>query len=268
MQKIKLNGRNGNGSEIKEDRSPKIWQPEKIKIDLHIRDHIRWSDKQQEIINRCLDKKTKLCFVNGLWGSGKTALMVYVCLKLLNDRKIGDIYYLRNPAESSSVKVGYLKGDLSSKYEMYLAPFEEKLNEFLPQGEINLLMADERFIGLPIGFLRGRSFPNSALLVDEASCMTKEELLLAISRAGQYSKVFVIGDEFQSDIGNKSGFKHLYDMFNDEESKDHGIHCFELKEEQDIFRSDLLKYVMRKMKAIRDNVSILESKPRTMFEEV
>lgn len=234
----------------RQDRSPKIMQREKLAGEIKIRE-IDWTSKQQEIIRASLDNKNSLIFVDGLWGTGKTLCAVYAALKLLNEKKISDIIYLRNPVESSTSKIGYLKGDLETKFENYVEPLKDKLEELLPKGDIDLLMRDQRVIGLPVGFVRGRSWNCKAIIVDEASCLTKEELLLVISRVGKFSKCFIIGDQFQSDIGNKSGFKHLFDFFSDDESKEHGIHTFELKEESDILRSDLLRYVMKKLKAVK-----------------
>jgi len=54
----------------------------------------------------------------------------------------------------------------------------------------------------------------------------------------------------QSDIGNRSGFSDMFDLFNDPTSKEKGIHCFEFNED-DIFRSEILKYIIRKLKTYK-----------------
>lgn len=246
------NSNNVNGDyEIKEDRSPKIIQREKYKNELHIRE-LNWTDKQKNIIESGLDNKNQLIFCDGIWGSGKTLIAVYVALQLLKLKKCDQIIYLRNPIESSSSKLGYLKGDLDQKFEMYVEPLKDKLEELLPPNEVNSLVNDDRILGLPVGFIRGRSWNCKVVIVDEASCLTREELLLVISRIGKFSKCFIVGDHFQSDIGNKSGFRGLLDFFSDQESKDNGIQTFELKEQNDIMRSNLLRFVMKKLGATKE----------------
>jgi phosphate starvation-inducible protein PhoH len=69
-------------------------------------------------------------------------------------------------------------------------------------------------------------------------------LLTLVTRCGEGSKIFIIGDPMQSDIGNKSGFVSFYKMFDNEESKQHKIRCFQFTEE-DIVRSELVKYIIQ-----------------------
>lgn len=260
MPKYKKTNQASSGP-ARQDRSPRVSQREKFKGNLTIRD-LDWTEKQLEMINAGLDNKNQLVFCDGLWGTGKTACAVYTCLQLLKAKKIDEIIYLRNPIESSASKIGYLKGDLDQKFEMYVEPLKEKLEEFLPPSEVNLLIQDGRIMGLPIGFIRGRSWNCKGVIVDEASCLTREELLLVISRIGRFSKCFVVGDQFQSDIGNKSGFRPLMDFFSDQESKDNGIVTFELKDQNDIMRSDLLRFIMKKLKATT------EDSPEKVYEKI
>jgi hypothetical protein len=53
----------------------------------------------------------------------------------------------------------------------------------------------------------------------------------------------------QSDIGNKSGFIKVYDLFNNKESEEKGIYCFQFDEE-DIMRSEILKYIVNVFKRL------------------
>lgn len=246
----------------REDKSTRVSQREKYKGELTIRE-INWTEKQIEMINSGLENNNQLIFCDGLWGTGKTLCSVYIALKLLQQKKIDQIIYLRNPIESSASKIGYLKGDLDQKFEMYVEPLKEKLEELLPQSQVNNLLNDDRILGLPVGFIRGRSWNCKAVIVDEASCLTREELLLVISRIGRFSKCFVVGDHFQSDIGNKSGFRALMNFFSDDESKANGICTFELKDQNDIMRSNLLRFVMKKLKATNEYMD----KVNTMFPE-
>jgi phosphate starvation-inducible protein PhoH len=68
-----------------------------------------------------------------------------------------------------------------------------------------------------------------------------------ITRAGEFSKIFLCGDPQQSDIGSRSGFRDIFNLFNDDDSKEHGIYTFEFTED-DILRSALVKFIVKKVK--------------------
>jgi phosphate starvation-inducible protein PhoH len=71
-----------------------------------------------------------------------------------------------------------------------------------------------------------------------------------MSRIGEFSKVFLCGDPEQSDLPyGKSGFSKVYDLFNNKESREQGIICMELTE-QDIVRSELCKFITHKFKEL------------------
>ena len=74
------------------------------------------------------------------------------------------------------------------------------------------------------------------------------ELLTSLTRIGKFTKYFVLGDPMQTDLKHKeqSGFKAMFDLFNDEESKQRGIHCVEFTKD-DIMRSEILKFIIDKV---------------------
>ena len=67
-----------------------------------------------------------------------------------------------------------------------------------------------------------------------------------MTRLGEGSKLLICGDPMQIDINGKSGFADMYSLFNDDESKEKGIHTFYFGPE-DIKRSEILKYVIEKI---------------------
>ena len=74
------------------------------------------------------------------------------------------------------------------------------------------------------------------------------EITTIITRIGNFSKFIFCGDPMQTDLKekHKSGFKPMYDLFNNEESKEQGIYCVELGKE-DIVRSEILKFIVDKL---------------------
>lgn len=237
----------------KPDKSQKVPQREKIGFELNIRERNDLTDKQKHILEIAQDKKTKCVFIDGIYGSSKTWCCVLTALRLLNSKKADQLLFIRNPVESSTTgKIGFLKGEMAQKLAPYGGPLHDKLEEFLSDGEIKKLEADERIEILPVGFVRGRSWNCKCIIVDEAACLTKDDIILLISRVGEFSKIFFVGDSHnQNDIGAKSGFRAMFDLFNDEESRQNGVFCFEMNEIADIVRSEFVRFVMSKIMNVK-----------------
>jgi phosphate starvation-inducible PhoH-like protein len=253
--------------EVKKDESPYIFQKEKLKNPVKI--HYRYKDTEKlEIIKEtAMDKSSKLIMIDGFWGTGKTTVSVGASLELLNMKAVDGIVYIRNPLEAtSSAKIGTLPGTLLEKMAPYNAILHDKLSEFLDKGDADRLIAEGRVEFFPIGLIQGKTFSCKAIIIDEAASMSHDDLLLAVSRVGERCKVFVIGDStFQLTLGQKSGFKRFFETFNDEESMENGVFTFELKEEKDVLRSGLLRFIMKKCGVLK--TALPEStQPDSMFQ--
>jgi phosphate starvation-inducible protein PhoH and related proteins len=233
----------------KKDTSPYVYQKEKINFSLNIKE-IPWTPRQKEIIDTVIEKKANMALIDGIWGSGKTILAVYTCLKLLNMKKISNILYVRNVVQSGTGTLGFLGGNLAEKMQPYLLPLIQKLEFLLPASQVKKLVQEQIVESQPVALLRGTSYDAYGIIIDEMGCMSKEDIMLTLSRVGKFSYVFGIGDSWQVDIKN-SGFREIFNTFNDEESKEHKIYTFELQEEMDVMRSDFLRYVMKKVRGAR-----------------
>lgn len=231
--------------EHKVDKSEHIPQREKIKEELRIRE-LNWTEKQKKLISLILDKNTNIVFISGPAGSSKSICAIYSALKLLADKKISSIKYLRTAIESSTKSLGYLSGDKIQKMEPYLEPCLDKLEELLPQSQINNLITDKRIEGDVINYARGRQANNQIWIADETQNFVFSEIVTFITRIGKFSKLILCGDLSQSDINSKSGYKAIIDIFNDEESRANGIHVFEFTKE-DIMRSGTVKFIVEKL---------------------
>jgi phosphate starvation-inducible PhoH-like protein len=234
--------------EPKKDLSPKVPQNSKIKNELQISQR-ELNEKQKQFLDIAMNKETKMIFISGPAGTSKTFLAVLASLRLLNQRKMSDIIYLRSAVESSEAKLGYLPGEAADKLAPYMQPLLDKLSEFLNRADIDSLQKDGRIDSVPIGFLRGLSWNAKCIIADEAQNCTQKELTTLITRTGEFSKVFILGDPDQSDIGSKSGFLKLMNIFDDEESRKNGIFTFKFTED-DIVRSGLVKFIIKKLKTL------------------
>jgi phosphate starvation-inducible PhoH-like protein len=247
----KKRAENSNGLVESKDKSPHVWQEESLKWKMNIRLRDDYTEKQKVILETMEDKKTRCVIIDGLWGTTKSYCAILGALKLLNSGKVKKILYVRSPCESSNTAtIGLLPGSLEERMAGYNAIMMDKLNELLPSAEAKKLI-DEGFIEfIPPGLIRGRSFNATAIVVDECSQLSWEDLLLIVSRAGEFTRVFFIGDNYQRDIKN-SGFERFFKTFDDMDSKEHGIYTFELKDRSDILRSGFLRYVMEKVGTLK-----------------
>ncbi len=250
MSKKKTDNRkptNENQSE-KRDRSPRVYQRDKITNHLHIiqRD---LTQKQKDFLDIALDKKTKLMLISGPAGTTKTYLAILASLMLMNDHRVSDLVYVRSIVESAEVKMGTLPGEADDKLSPYTRPLIDKLDELLPKDDISYLIKDNRVEGLPIGYLRGLNWNAKAIIGDEMQNCTKKELTTLMTRTGEFSKVFLLGDPQQSDINGRSGFQAMFNLFSDDVSKENGIYTFQFTE-ADILRSALVRFIVEKVKSL------------------
>src|SRR4051812_4894432 len=103
----------------KKDTSPVIPQRNKIKNELTITQR-PLNEKQQQFLDLALDKQTKIVFLSGPAGTSKTFMSVLAALKLVNQRRVSDIIYIRSAVESADSKLGFLPGEADEKMAPYL----------------------------------------------------------------------------------------------------------------------------------------------------
>jgi phosphate starvation-inducible PhoH-like protein len=235
-------------------KTPHVYQRDKVNFEFLIKE-LPWTEKQKQLIELGLNKNVKCIFIKGPAGSSKTLTSVYLALHLLRAKKVSDIIFVRSAVESADSKIGYLPGTIDEKLEAYMVPFMEKIDELLQQNDKNKLKNDNRFSTTPVNYIRGLHWPAKCIIVDECQSITMKELITTITRIGQFSKVFLLGDPKQTDLpaGKAGGFESLYSLFNDEESREQGIYTFEFTEE-DIVRSDFVKFIVRKLEQINERI--------------
>jgi len=148
----------------------------------------------------------------GKAGSGKTLLACQVALDGLFRRHYEKIIITRPTV--SKEEIGFLPGDLHQKMDpwvqpiyqnMYLLYGKERVDPFIREGKIEIV---------PVAFMRGRTFLDSCVIVDEAQNVTMTQMEMIATRIGLRSKMIVCGDDGQVDLKNRrdSGFKFLYNQ--------------------------------------------------------
>lgn len=154
--------------------------------------------KNQELYISSIED-SDVTFGLGPAGVGKT----YVCACMAADAfKNGEVkkIVLTRPAVEAGEKLGALPGDLAEKYHPYLTPFLEVLYERLGKGHVDALLKNGTIEAAPLALMRGRTFKDSMIILDEAQNTTPSQMKLFLSRLGEGSRMVINGDEEQSDI--------------------------------------------------------------------
>ena len=218
-------------------------------VDFKITQKFKLTDTHKSLVELGYRDKTKILFVDGPAGTAKTYCASLLALNLLKGHRMQEVVYIRSIVESASKSMGSLPGEVDDKFLPWTLPLMEKMNELLEPSSTNNLFEKGIIKAIPVNYVRGLTFIDSVVIVDEAQNLTFSELTTILTRFGENTKMLVIGDAQQSDINGKSGFKNMYNCFNDRDSEDNGVYCFKLTE-KDITRSEILSFLVKK---IQDN---------------
>ena len=146
-------------------------------------------------------------FLFGCAGTGKTFVSLYLALSevLKNETTYDKVVMVRSLIPTR--EIGFLPGDEEDKAALYQVPYSnmmqfmfEQPNEQAFESLYNRIKAQGSFYFLSTSFLRGLTFDNTIIIVDECQNLNFHELDTIITRVGQDSKIFFCGDFSQSDL--------------------------------------------------------------------
>lgn len=161
----------------------------------------------------------------GKAGSGKTLLATQIALEALFYREVDRVIITRPTV--SNEDIGFLPGSMKEKMDPWLSPIQANMIMLTNKAKIEKMMSEDTIEISPISFLRGRTFVNAFVIVDESQNVTKTQMEMILSRLGVNSKMILTGDSSQTDLKNKkdSGLPYLLDM----SSSINGLGVYELK---------------------------------------
>jgi len=183
---------------FKEKRKPK--NPIRFKIQLN--------EEQKEAKAKILDNTITL--LAGAAGSGKTLLACQIALEKLFIKDCEKVIITRPTV--SKEDIGFLPGDLREKMDPWVQPIYQNMFLLYDKDKVEKCINDGLVEIVPVSFMRGRTFVNSVIIVDEAQNVTHEQMEMIATRIGKGSKMIICGDDHQVDLKQKrdSGFKFLY----------------------------------------------------------
>jgi phosphate starvation-inducible protein PhoH and related proteins len=144
-------------------------------------------------------ERSDVVFGIGSAGTGKTYVAASYAAEKLYYREIDKIVVTRPNVEASR-SLGFLPGELEEKYAPYLEPFEGVFIRAFGKSLYELFKKRQQIEPKPLGFMRGATFDNAIVLVDECQNMTEREFKLLLTRIGENTKVIFSGDSRQVDI--------------------------------------------------------------------
>ena len=169
---------------------------------------LQLNEEQKEAKSKILDHT--LSVLAGRAGSGKTLLACNIALDGLLRRHYTKIVITRPTV--SKEEIGFLPGDLREKMDPWVQPIYQNFFALYDKIKVEKLVNDGKIEIVPVSFMRGRTFMDSMIIVDEAQNVTHEQMEMITSRIGLRSKMIICGDAHQTDLKKKadSGFKFLY----------------------------------------------------------
>tara|TARA_R110000782_G_scaffold165555_1_gene257459 strand:- start:114 stop:848 length:735 start_codon:yes stop_codon:yes gene_type:complete len=166
------------------------------------------NEEQKEAKSKILENT--ITMLAGKAGSGKTLLAVQVALDGLIRRHYEKIIITRPTV--SKEEIGFLPGDLREKMDPWIQPIYQNMFALYNKAKVEKFIEDGKIEIVPLAFMRGRTFLDSCIIVDEAQNVTHEQMEMIATRIGLRSKMIICGDDHQVDLKSKreSGFRFLY----------------------------------------------------------
>lgn len=196
------------------------------------------NEKQDQLIRAIKEKE--MIVVTGPAGTGKTFLSACYAGWFYKKGYVKKIV-LSRPTVPTGKSIGYFPGSLEEKMEPWVTPFISALQDYLGKGTTDELLRKGKIEIVPFEVLRGRSFNDAFVILDEAQNCTPLEIKAFVTRHGENSTTVINGDITQSDLnGAGNGLSLITDMIkrNKELKSQVALVDFEIK---DIVRSGLCK---------------------------
>jgi len=150
-------------------------------------------------------------FILGPAGTGKTYVTATYAADLYTTKQIDKIVITR-PHVAVGKELGFLKGDLQEKTMPWALPVLDVLEKHLGKGAVETGIKSGNIEMAPLALMRGRSFDNAFIIVDETQNITTHELKMLLTRVGEGTTIVLNGDVQQSDLKEADGLTKVIHM--------------------------------------------------------
>lgn len=171
------------------------------------------TENQKKFVN--MIKSKVICIGAGLAGCGKTFVACAQALKILKDNGCRRIILVKSVTDLKGEELGFIKGSIEDKMSPYMESFKDNFRKLIGDEMADYMQANNMIQVQPLAYIRGRTFDNSVMIIDEAQNLSFDAMHSILTRIGDGSKIILIGDTKQIDLTNKktSSFQWLIDKF-------------------------------------------------------
>ena len=183
--------------------------------------------EQRAALDLLMNPEIKLVTIIGKAGSGKTLISLAASLQQVLTSSTYQRILISRPIQPMGKDIGFLPGSVEEKLNPWMQPVYDNL-ELLLGADYQMIgtYKDEGLLQVePLTYIRGRSIPNSFMLIDEAQNLSLSEIKTIITRMGENSKIVLTGDIEQIDAPHldfsNNGLSHVVEKFKEYDISGH-----------------------------------------------
>lgn len=205
-----------------------------------------FTENQGKYLSEMKNDEHKIIICVGPTGTGKTAIACYYAIGELLKNRCKRIVITRPLVTVDNEDMGFLPGSLEDKFAPWSRPLMDAFLEKVSLSALKKFIEDGQIEIVPLGFIRGRTFKDAIVILDESQNTSPSQMLTAMTRLGRNSKLIITGDLMQRDVA-KNGLSDIISRFTKfvkTGGKCAGISLVSLAD-SDIIRSDVCKIVLK-----------------------
>jgi len=172
--------------------------------------------ENQKLFFDAYDRGDYFVALHGVAGTGKTFIAMYKSLMEVLDKNnpFDKIIVVRSAVQSR--EIGLLPGDVTEKMEIYQQPYQQICQTIFGRKDAWARLSEQGYVEfISTSFIRGMSFDDAIIIVDEMQNMNFEEIDTVMTRVGYRSKIIWCGDYRQTDLrksNDKTGILKFFDV--------------------------------------------------------
>ena len=224
-----------NDTQFEADR-PQVQRPSRLPI-------VAKNENQKRYMNAM--RNFTVTIGTGPAGVGKTYLAASFAAEKLMGKEVRKVIITR-PAVESGASMGFLPGSLEEKFEPYMAPFKEVMIERMGKSHYDNEIRNSNIQAAPLNYMRGATFKDAVVILDEAQNCTPAEMKMFLTRIGENCTVIINGDIDQCDLNGPCGLEDAVNKI----GYIPAIKVIEFSEDDSV-RSPIVKEILRAYR--RDN---------------